>query len=109
MKPVRLSRAVAQVEESISLHEREGRRDREMFARGRLAMLLDFADGEYIVTPADEALAKIQDPFVQEGNYWNCVGCGNPRMWPSGETGHHDCAWVKAKAKVAALPETNHE
>lgn len=67
------------------------------------APVLRLVESGEIVTPADQALAKVKDPFVQEGNYWNCVGCGNPKMWPSGTSGHVDCAWVKAKAKVAAL------
>ena len=101
MRPIRLADAIAQVEESMTLHERESRHDRRIFARGRLAMLVDLADGGFIVTPSDEALARMRPS-------WSYVGTEHAEV--GDDHLHSDgCEWVKAKAKVAALPETNHE
>ena len=70
--------------------------------------LLNMFERGDIVTPADEALAKIANPIIiQEPTAaeHSCVGCDTARRWALGERGHHDsnCEWVKSKAKVAAL------
>ena len=108
MKPIRLAEAIAVF----------ARKDLYGFQESTWAFI-DAITGGDIVTPADEALASIRRPYElldisEDGQVWKCPICGRHL---SGETldelddgvsdpaimHRHDCAWVAARRKVAAL------
>lgn len=92
-KPIRLADAIDDLKTKL---------DDNVIVAAALAWLFKCRDGG-LVTPADEALARIEDPYMFYGANVRCIGC----LTKEDHGGGHfdDCAWVEACRKVAPMED----
>ena len=109
MKPIRLDEAIDGAKEALGhYHHLSDHECAEIESQSELAVLRRIESGA-IVTPADEALARMNTVIRRPGQYLHeCIACRSTSSdigFKLGTAHREGCPAVMAKRKVAALED----